>query len=329
MKKILITGGAGYIGSHTVKELLKNKYQPIIYDNLINGHRQAVLGGTSIKGDLKDKKRLLRVLTKYQPEAVIHFAALIEVGESVKNSEKFFQENVFAGINLLQAMIECDIKKIVFSSSAAVYGEPKRIPIKENYTTLPTNPYGLTKLQFEQILKLYERVYGLKFISLRYFNAAGADPEGDLGEDHSPETHLIPLVLKTALGQKDYIEIFGNSYSTPDGTCIRDFIHVTDLAQAHLLALEYLNKKNKSRIFNLGNEKGNSVLEIINLAKKITRRDIPIKIGPKRPGDPAKLVASSERIKRELGWRPRYSDIETIIQTAWSWHRTHPSGYPK
>lgn len=329
MEKILITGGTGYIGSHTVKELLKNQYQPIIYDNLVNGHRQAILGGILIKGDLKDKKRLLKVLAKYQPEAVIHFAALIEVGESVKNSEKFFQENVFAGINLLQAMIECDIKKIVFSSSAAVYGEPKKVPIKENYTTLPTNPYGLTKLQFEQILKLYEKIYGLKFISLRYFNAAGADPEGELGEDHFPETHLIPLVLKTALGQRDYIEIFGNSYPTPDGTCIRDFIHVTDLAQAHLLALEFLNKKNKSRIFNLGNEKGNSVLEIINLAKKITQRDIPIKIGPKRPGDPTKLVASSQRIKKELGWRPRYSDIKTIIQTAWSWHKNHPFGYSK
>jgi len=327
MKNILITGGAGYIGSHTVKELLKTEYKPIIYDNLTTGHPEAVLGGVLIKGDLKDKQKLEEVFKKYQPKAVIHFAALIEVGESMDKPELYFQENVFNSLNLLEIMIKNNVLKIVFSSSAAVYGEPKKIPITENVPTIPTNVYGLTKLQFEQFLGLYEKIYGLKYISLRYFNAAGADSKGEIGEDHCPETHLIPLVLQVALKKRPYIEIYGTNYPTPDGTCIRDFVHVTDLAQAHILALKKLLQKGKSGIYNLGHERGVSVKEVIDIAQKITHKKIPIKKGPKRLGDPAILVASSKKAREELGWKPRYSDIRTIIQTAWRWHKNYPNGF--
>jgi UDP-glucose 4-epimerase len=327
MKNILVTGGAGYIGSHIIKELLKQGYNPVTYDNLKKGHRRAVLGGTFIKGDLADKKKLDQTFKKYKPNAVIHLAALSLVGESEKKPDLYFRENVCYGLNLLETMVKYNVLKIVFSSTAAVYGQPKTMPILESFSLKPVNVYGLSKLHFEQILKAYNKSYGLGFVSLRYFNAAGADPKGEIGEDHHPETHLIPRVLKTALGQQKEVTIYGTDYNTPDGTCIRDYIHVTDLAQAHILALKYLEKKSvESQVYNLGNEKGNSVLEVINLAKKITGINFKVLKGRRRKGDPVRLVASSKKIKKELNWEPAYGDLKTIIKTAWQWHKKHPMG---
>lgn len=322
IKTILVTGGAGYIGSHTVKELLKQDYKVIVYDSLENGYPEAVLPPAKlIIGDLANKEKLNKVFKENKIDAVIHFAGYIEAGESVKNPGKYFYNNVANGLNLLEAMIANNVNKIVFSSSAAVYGEPENIPILETDKKEPTNTYGLTKLMFEQILNRYEIAYGLKSISLRYFNAAGADPEGQLGENHKPESHLIPLILKAALGKRENVKIFGTDYDTPDGTCIRDYIHVCDLAQAHILALEKLFSNSKSTTYNLGNGQGFSVKEVINLAKKITRIDFPVIETERRAGDPARLVASSEKAKKELGWQPRYSDLETIIKTAWEWEK--------
>jgi len=329
MKNILVTGGAGYIGSHTVKELLRQGYNPITFDNLKKGHHQAVLGGFFIKGDLSDKKKIDKVFKKYKPEAVIHFAAQSLVDESEKKPDMYFRENVSLGLNLLKTMVNHSVLKIVFSSTAAVYGEPKKMPILESFPLKPVNVYGLTKVLFEQILKIYAKNTGLKYISLRYFNAAGADLEGNLGEEHKPETHLIPRILKVVASGKGKVNIYGTDYQTPDGTCIRDYIHVVDLAQAHILALKYLEQKNKSQIFNLGNEKGNSVLEVIGVVKRITGIDFKVLKSKRRIGDPARLVASSKKIKKELGWKPKLSNPETIIQTAWNWHRTHPQGYKK
>lgn len=327
MKNVLVTGGAGYIGSHTVKELLKEGYNPITFDNLKNGHRKAVLGGVFVKGDLSDKKKLDYVFKKYKPEAVIHFAAQSLVSESEKKPDMYFRENVSLGLNLLEAMANHNVFKIVFSSTAAVYGEPKKMPILENYPLRPVNVYGFTKVLFEQILDIYDKKFGLKYVSLRYFNAAGADPEGDLGEDHSPETHLIPSIMKIVLNKQGKVTIFGTDYQTSDKTCIRDYIHVTDLARAHILALKSLERKNQSKIFNLGNEKGISVLEVVNLVKKITGKDFGVIIGKRRAGDPAHLVASSKKAKKELGWKPKLSRLDIIIQTAWNWHKTHPKGF--
>ncbi len=327
MKNILVTGGAGYIGSHTVKELLRKGYNPITFDNLKKGHRKAVLGGVFIKGDLSNKKKLEYVFKKYKPEAVIHFAAQSLVSESEKKPDMYFRENVSLGLNLLEAMASQGVSKIVFSSTAAVYGEPKKMPILENYPLKPVNIYGFTKVLFEQILDLYDRKFGLKYISLRYFNAAGADLEGILGEDHKPETHLIPSIMKTVLNNQGKVTIYGTNYQTPDGTCIRDYIHVTDLARAHILALKNLEKKNKSQVFNLGNEQSSSVLEVVNLAKKIIGTDFEVLRGKRRVGDPVRLIASSKKIKRELGWKPKLSGIDTIIQTAWNWHKKYPKGY--
>ena len=325
--KILITGGAGYIGSHIVKELLEEKHQVFIYDNLVKGHRQAVLGGFFIFGDLADKNKLNQVLKKYKPKVVIHLASFIEAGESMKKPEKYFNNNVLNGLNLLEAMVENKIKFVIFSSSAAVYGQPKKIPIKENHPLKPINIYGQTKYLFEKLLEYFDKNYGLKYISLRYFNAAGADLSGKIGEDHRPETHLIPNILKVVLGQKKYFEIYGDDYPTKDGTCIRDFIHVIDLAHAHILALKFLVKKKKSKVYNLGSEKGFSVKEVLEKCILITKRIIPVRIAPKRIGDPPVLIASSAKIKKELGWKPRYSDLETIIKTAWQWHKSHPYGF--
>jgi UDP-glucose 4-epimerase len=327
--KILITGGAGYIGSHIVKELLEEKHQIFIYDNLVKGHRQAVSGGFFIFGDLADKNKLNQVLKKYKPKVVIHLASFIEAGESMKKPEKYFNNNVLNGLNLLEAMVENKIKFIIFSSSAAVYGQPKKIPIKENHPLKPINIYGQTKYLFEKLLEYFDKNYGLKYISLRYFNAAGADLSGKIGEDHRPETHLIPNILKVALGQKKYFEIYGDDYPTKDGTCIRDFIHVIDLAHAHILALKFLVKKKKSKVYNLGSEKGFSVKEVLEKCILITKRIIPAIIAPKRIGDPPVLIASSAKIKKELGWKPRYSDLETIIKTAWNFHQKYPKGYQK
>lgn len=327
MKNVLVTGGAGYIGSHTVKELLKEGYNPITFDNLKNGHRKAVLGGVFVKGDLSDKKKLDYVFKKYKPEAVIHFAAQSLVSESEKKPDMYFRENVSLGLNLLEAMANHNVFKIVFSSTAAVYGEPKKMPILENYPLRPVNVYGFTKVLFEQILDIYDKKFGLKYVSLRYFNAAGADPKGDLGEGHNPETHLIPSIMKIVLNKQGKVTIFGTDYQTSDGTCIRDYIHVTDLARAHILALKSLEQKNQSKIFNLGNEKGVSVLEVVNLVKKITGKDFGVIIGKRRAGDPARLVASSKKAKKELGWKPKLSRLDIIIQTAWNWHKTHPKGF--
>ncbi len=324
--RILITGGAGYIGSHVVKELLKEKHQIFIYDNLSKGHRQAILGGVLIKADLSDKKRLDKVFKKYKPQVVIHLAGFIEAGESMFKPAKYFQNNVLNGLNLLDAMVKNKIKYIIFSSSAAVY-KPQRIPLREESVLKPTNVYGQTKYIFEKLLEYFDKNYGLKFISLRYFNAAGADLSGEIGEDHRPETHLIPNILKVALGQKRYLEIYGDDYPTKDGTCIRDYIHVTDLAIAHILALKFLIKNKKSKIYNLGSEKGFSVKEVLEKCILVTKKIIPVRIVPPRAGDAPILIASSKKIKKELGWQPKFSTLETIIQTAWEFHQRYPNGY--
>mgnify|MGYP001580345997 CR=1 FL=1 len=328
-KNVLVTGGTGYIGSHTVKQLIKGNYNITVIDNLQRGHIQSIPKEVNlIKGDLSDQKLLNKVLKEHKIDAVLHFAGFIEAGESMIKPEKYFTNNISNGINLLNVMIKNNVKKIIYSSSAAVYGIPKNNLIKEENETKPINPYGETKLIFEKILKWYEHAYGLKYVSLRYFNAAGADISGEIGEDHDPETHLIPLIMQAALGKRENIQIFGTDYETKDGTCIRDYIHVTDLADAHILALKWLIKGKESRVFNLGNGNGFSVKEIIDLSRKITGKDIPIVEASRREGDPARLVASSDKIKKELKWNPRY-DIKKIIETAWNWHKNHPKGFSK
>ena len=326
MPTILVTGGAGYIGSHVVKELLRQGHQPIVFDNLQTGHREASKNILFIEGNLSDQKKLKEIFQSYQIDSVMHFAADCLVGESVQNPVKYFNNNVNNSINLIEIMEEIEVKKIVFSSSAAVYGEPKEIPISEKHPCAPTNPYGETKWVFEKVLQIFHDAGKLNFISLRYFNAAGADPEGGLGEDHSPETHLIALVIKAALDEIP-VPVFGTDYNTPDGTCIRDYIHVTDLAQAHILALGRLEKENSSGIYNLGNGNGYSVREVIETVKKITGKKVVSVDSPRRPGDPARLVASSEKIREELGWVTKFPDLEAIVETAWEWHRNHPRGY--
>jgi len=326
MLSILVTGGAGYIGSHVVKELPEQGYQPIVYDNLQTGHRKSVKNALFIEGDLADSEKLHKTFQSYSIDAIMHFAADCLVGESVGNPLKYFKNNVKNSIQLLETMDEFDIRKIIFSSSAAVYGEPKKIPIPEEHPCSPTNPYGETKLIFEKVLQAYLEAGKFNFISLRYFNAAGADPAGELGEDHSPETHLIPVGIKAVL-TGDSIPIFGANYDTPDGTCIRDYIHVTDLACAHILALKRLEGGGNSGSYNLGNGNGYSVREVVEMIRKVTKRNVTTIASPRRPGDPARLVASSEKIKKELGWTPKYPDLETIVETAWQWHRKHPKGY--
>jgi UDP-glucose 4-epimerase len=326
MPTILVTGGAGYIGSHVVKELLRQGHKPIVFDNLQTGHRKTTKDALFIEGDLSDQKKLKETFQAYQIDTVIHFAADSLVGESVQNPLKYFNNNVKNSLNLIEIMEEFKVKKIVFSSSAAVYGEPKEIPITEEHSCAPTNPYGETKWIFEKVLQAYHDSKKLNFISLRYFNAAGADPEGELGEDHSQETHLIPLIIRAALAGTS-VPVYGTDYNTPDGTCIRDYIHVTDLANAHILALRKLEKEKMSGIYNLGNGNGYSVREVIETVKKVTGRKVAAVDSPRRPGDPARLVASSDKIKKELGWIPKYPDLETIVETAWEWHRKHPKGY--
>jgi len=326
MKTILVTGGAGYIGSQAVKELANAGYFPITYDNLSTGHKEAILAGELVVGDLADADKLDQVFKKYKPEAVMHFAASIEVEESVKNPAKYFENNVTNGLNLLGAMLKNNIKKIIFSSTAAVYGNPKRVPIKESDPTEPINPYGLSKLMFEQILEWYSKSYNLKSISLRYFNAAGADPEGRIGQDSPKPTHLITRAILTALGRYPYLEIFGTDYPTKDGTCIRDYIHVKDLARAHILALKKLDGK-YSPVYNLGTGRGFSVKEVVKIVKEVSRIDFPVKESPRREGDPAKLVACSDLAQKELGFKPKYSKLNTIIETAFLWHKKHPKGY--
>ncbi|MCG8502103.1 MAG: UDP-glucose 4-epimerase GalE [Firmicutes bacterium] len=324
---ILVAGGAGYIGSHTVAELLEGNEEVVVADNLEKGHQEAVLGGKFYRGDLRDDAFLDRVFQENGIEAVIHFAAYSLVGESVGEPLKYYHNNVYATMNLLKKMKEHDVKKIVFSSTAATYGEPENIPILERDKTEPTNPYGETKLTVEKMLKWADNAHGIKYASLRYFNAAGAHISGKIGEDHSPESHLIPIILQAALGQREAISIFGDDYDTPDGTCIRDYIHVTDLAQAHILALQKLRDGDESDIYNLGNGKGFSVKEVVELAREVTGVNIKAVMADRRPGDPAILIASSEKIQRELQWKPQYNDLKTIIETAWRWHKNHPGGF--
>jgi UDP-glucose 4-epimerase len=326
MPAILVTGGAGYIGSHVVKELLHRNYQPIVFDNLQTGHRNAAKDALLIEGDLSDPKKLKETFQSHPIDTVMHFAADCLVGESVQNPVKYFNNNVRNSMKLIEIMEEYEIKKIVFSSSAAVYGEPRTIAIGEDHPCLPTNPYGEAKWIFEKVLQAFHDGGKLNFISLRYFNAAGADPEGEFGEDHFPETHLIPLVIKAALDGTS-VPVFGTDYSTPDGTCIRDYIHVTDLAHAHILALRKLEQERISRIYNLGNGNGFSVREVIETVRKVSGRGVASVDSSRRPGDPARLVASSRRIREELGWIPDFPDLEAIIETAWQWHKKHPKGY--
>lgn len=325
--KVLVAGGAGYIGSQVALDLARKGHQPVIYDNLSKGHQAAVKAGRLVEGDLNDSGLLRKVMTEEKIEAVIHLAAYSLVGESVLDPGKYFQNNIANGIILLDAMRACDVKYFVLSSTAAVYGEPETTPITEEHPKNPTNPYGFSKLTLEGILAAYDRAYGLRYISLRYFNAAGADPDAEIGEDHDPESHLIPIVLQTALGKRDNIQLFGTDYPTPDGTCIRDYIHVADLSQAHLLALKSLTNGAPSNIYNLGNGHGYSNLEVIETARQITGKEVKVVKAPRRPGDPATLVASSERIKQKLGWSPKYPKLEEIISTAWNWHQNHPNGF--
>jgi len=320
-KTILVVGGAGYIGSHMVKELLTSRYNVIIIDDLSKGHRELIPGGMFIKGSIKNSTFLDTVFSNNIIDAVIHFAASSIVGESLKHPLKYYSDNIAGTVNLLIAMHRHNAKRFIFSSSAAVYGEPLKTPVTENHPCNPTNPYGTTKLAVEQILKDCDKAYNLKYISLRYFNAAGADKSGTIGEKHKPETHLIPLVLKAATGELEHIHIFGTNYPTADGTCLRDYIHVSDLARAHLLALNALFAGEKSAIYNLGNSKGYSVRQIIKIAEKVTGKTIAAIENEKRDGDPAVLIASSDKICKKLGWRPKYEDIETIIKTAWTWHK--------
>lgn len=324
---ILVCGGAGYIGSHMVAELLENNKEVVILDNFSTGHHSAILGGKVYEGDLRDRNILDKVFSENNIEAVIDFAAFSLVGESMTNPLKYFNNNVYGTISLLEAMKDHNVKYIVFSSTAATYGEPETIPIIEKDKTLPTNAYGESKLLVEKILNWCDRAYGIKYTALRYFNAAGAHINGSIGEDHSPETHLIPLILNTALGKRDKIMMFGDDYETKDGTCIRDYIHVTDLAKAHLLALDRLMKGEPSTIYNLGNGKGFSVKEVIEVSRNVTNREIKSEVAERRAGDPAVLIASSEKAMKELGWNPKFNSLETIIETAWNWHLNHPNGY--
>ncbi|PKM98986.1 MAG: UDP-glucose 4-epimerase GalE [Elusimicrobia bacterium HGW-Elusimicrobia-3] len=321
MEKIAVIGGAGYIGSHVCKLLKQSGYSPVVFDNLSTGHRRLVRWGEFFKGDLGSISDLLRFFKKHKVRAVMHFSAFAYVGESVDNPAKYYLNNVANTINLLNAMRNAGVNRFVFSSSCAVYGEPVALPMRENMPFNPISPYGRTKKIVEEMLVDYNAAYGLKFTALRYFNAAGADPDGETGELHCPETHLIPLVLDAAAGRRPYIKVFGGNYKTPDGTCLRDYVHVADLAQAHLLALRCLERGEGGGAFNLGNGNGFSVLEVIEMAEKVTGLKIPVKMVPRRAGDPAALVASSLRIQRNLGWKPQYNSLETIIRHAWAWHR--------
>ena len=325
---ILVLGGAGYIGSHTVYALIEKGVDVVVIDNLETGHIEAVHEKARFyKGDIRDRAFVDSVLDKEKIDAVIHFAANSLVGESMVNPLKYYDNNVNGTKVLLQSMVAHGLDKIVFSSTAATYGEPEKVPILETDRTEPTNTYGETKLAMEKMFKWTDRAHGLKYVSLRYFNACGAHISGKIGEAHSPETHLIPLILQVPLGQREYISIFGDDYDTSDGTCIRDYIHVTDLAQAHILAVDYLMKGNESNIFNLGNGVGFTVKEVIDTARKVTGHEIPAKIAERRAGDPARLIASSDKARQVLLWKPEHADLEEIISTAWNWHKNHPNGY--
>lgn len=319
--KVLVTGGAGYIGSHTVKELFKKGYEVVVFDNFSTGRKELLVGGELIEGDLMDKDSIEDALKRGNFGAVLHFASLIQVGESYADPQKYYTHNLVSSLNLLDAMLKAKVKAFIFSSSAAVYGVPLQVPIPENHPLSPVNPYGQTKVFVEKILEDYQRAYGLKYISLRYFNAAGADPDGLLGEMHEPETHLIPNLLLFLLGEKKGFDLYGTDFPTEDGTAVRDYIHVTDLARAHVLALRKLLESSRSEFINLGTNTGYSVLEIIKKTEAITGKKVLYKERPKRKGDVPVLLASNEKAEKILGWKLSHSDIETIIQTAWNWHQ--------
>lgn len=323
---VLVVGGAGYIGSHAVLKLTDAGHHVLVYDNLSRGHREAVPDGLLIEGELTDTATLTRVLTEHGIEAVMHFAAFALVNESVNDPALYYQNNVVATLSLLEAMRLADVKKFVFSSTTATYGEPDQVPISEDTPQRPINPYGFTKLVIEQALADYAEAYGMGYAALRYFNAAGAHPDGTIGEDHEPETHLIPIVLQVALGQRDSITIFGNDYQTSDGTCVRDYVHVNDLADAHLKALDKI-RPSTGICLNLGTGRGTSVREIIDACREVTGHAIPEKIGQRREGDPSELVADASRAQDQLGWKPQYVDVRSIVETAWRWHQLHPNGY--
>lgn len=317
---ILVTGGAGFIGSHACKALARAGYTPITYDNLVYGHKWAVKWGPLEIGDINDRKRLEAVIKQYQPIAVMHFAAFAYVGESVLDPGKYYRNNVAGTLTLLEAMCNQGIDKLIFSSTCATYGTPEKLPITEDHPQQPINPYGTSKLMVEKVLRDFDFAHGMRSISLRYFNAAGADPEGEIGESHEPETHLIPLVLDAALGKRPSITIFGTDYETPDGTCIRDYIHVSDLAHAHVLALQALEKGAQTTAYNLGSTSGFSVREVVELARKITVLPIPLEYSERRSGDPAKLVGDATLISSVLGWKPQFTELEDILKSAWNWH---------
>ena len=321
MSNVLVTGGAGYIGSHACKALAAAGYEPVTYDNLVYGHRSAVQWGPLEVGDTADEERLLKVIDRYRPVAAMHFAAYAYVGESVTDPGKYYRNNVGGTVGLLEAMRKREMNRLVFSSTCATYGMPQTDRIGEDHPQTPINPYGRSKLMVEAILRDYDHAYGLRSLALRYFNAAGADPDGMIGEDHDPETHLIPLVLDAAIGRRDHITVFGHDYDTPDGTCIRDYIHVTDLAAAHVQALDALERGVPSGAINLGNGSGYSVSEVIEVARKITGLEITSVSGERRAGDPDRLVAAAGRARDVLGWNPAYPDLESIIGTAWTWHQ--------
>jgi UDP-glucose 4-epimerase len=323
---ILVSGGAGYVGSHAVRLLLRAGHEVWVYDNLCQGHRSACPAQRLIVGDLSDRTKLTSVMKEHTIEAVMHFAAFALVGESVANPAKYYENNVLGSWSLLEAMRAAEVKRFILSSTTATYGAPQSIPITEDEPQQPINPYGFSKLVVERMLDDYAHAYGLGFAALRYFNAAGASPDGTIGEDHTPESHLIPIVLQVALGQREQITIFGDDYSTSDGTCIRDYVHVDDLGDAHIKALARL-EPGKGLKLNLGTGRGYSVRQVVDACRRVTGHSIPEVIGPRRPGDPPELVADARRARQQLGWQPRYEEIESIVETAWRWHKSHPRGY--
>lgn len=325
---ILVLGGAGYIGSHAVDQLVNKGYEVVVVDSLFTGHKAAVHEKAKFyEGDIRDKEFLNNVFEQESIDGVMHFAAFSLVGESVEKPLMYFNNNVYGMQVLLEVMKDHDVKHIVFSSTAATYGEPEVVPISEDMPTNPKNPYGESKLMMEKMMKWCDNAYGMKYVALRYFNVAGAKADASIGEDHDPETHLVPIILQVALGQRDSLKIFGDDYATPDGTCIRDYVQVEDLIAAHILALEYLKAGNPSDAFNLGSNDGYSVKEMLEAARAVTGKEIPAEVVPRRAGDPAQLVAASEKARSILGWEPAYTDIKDIIRTAWNWHVSHPHGY--
>lgn len=327
--KILVTGGAGYIGSHTVRALCKAGHTPIVVDNLSRGHVESLPAGVEfIEMDIADPS-LAQVMQDKGVEGIMHFAAHSQVGESMVNPSIYYENNVVGSYRLIESARKANVKYFVFSSTAAVYGEPKEVPILESSELNPTNVYGRTKLMIEQMLKDYSSIYGLRYVALRYFNAAGADESGEIGEDHTPETHLIPLILEAALGKREAITIFGTDYDTEDGTCVRDYIHVNDLASAHILSMEYLRDGGESNVFNLGSGSGFSVQSIVDTTKAVTDIDFKVLYGERRAGDPGTLIASSQKAQQVLGWKPVHSEVKQVIGDAWNWHQKHPNGYSK